>query len=228
MKNIFIVLFLLKVSCAFSFPVQELKSVQDLPLELSVSRGIKNTLVIYLTGDGGLNSFSRKLIQELENGGYGVVSLNTRKYFRKEQTPDNFARDIAYLSGYYMKEWEKTSVFIVGYSFGADVAAFLPRRLPLDLLEKTTCIALLSPSASTDFVIKLTDLIGDSRNIKRKYKVGRELNESTFPVVCIFGAKEDLKLKSTLQKNENVTVHILPGSHQYNDNHVLLIKMIGL
>jgi len=228
MKNIFIAIFLLHITCAFTFPVQELKSVQDLPLVLSVSKGTKNTLVIYLTGDGGWNSFSRKLIQEIERGGYGVVTLNTRKYFRKEQTPDNFARDISYLSGYYMKEWEKTSVIIVGYSFGADVAAFLPRRLPLSLLEKMTHIALLSPSASTDFVIKLTDLIGDSRNIKRKYKIGRELNESTFPVVCIIGAKEDLKLKSTLQKNKNITVHILPGSHQYNNNLVLLVKMIGL
>jgi type IV secretory pathway VirJ component len=228
MKKIFISILLLSITRAFAFPVEELKSVQQLPLELSGFAGTKNPLVIYLTGDGGWNSFSRKLVQEFEKGGYGVVSLNTRKYFRKKQTPDNFANDIASLSDYYMKKWEKTSVIIVGYSFGADVAAFLPRRLPLALLEKMDHIALLSPSASSDFVIKLTDLIGDSRNIKRKYKVGRELNESTFPVVCIFGKTEDLKLKSSLDKKESLTIHVLPGNHQYNNNLPLIVRLIGL
>jgi len=228
MKNLFIAFFLLNITCAFTLPVHVLKSAQELPIELSASPGTKNTLVVYLTGDGGWSGFSRQLVTEFEKCGYGVVSLNTRKYFRKEQTPDNFAGDIAYLSDHYMKEWDKTSLIIVGYSFGADVAAFLPRRLPSDLLKKMTHIALLSPSASTDFVIKLTDLIGDSRNIRRKYKLRRELDESTFPIVCIFGIKEDLKLKSTLQNKKNLTIRILPGSHQYNGDLELLVKMIGL
>jgi len=186
MKNKLIFIFLLCITCAFTYPVEDQKSVQELPLLLSDSIGTKNTLVIYLTGDGGWNSFSQELVKEMERGGYGVVSLNTRKYFRKEKTPDNFAQDIESLSNYYMTKWMKTSVVIVGYSFGADVAAFLPRRLSVSLLEKMKHIALLSPSASTDFVINLADLIGDSRNTKRKYKVGREVNESGLPVVCIF------------------------------------------
>ena len=56
-------------------------SVNDLPLQLSVSKGNKSALVIYLSGDGGWNEFNQKLVQEFEKLGYGVVSLNTRKYF---------------------------------------------------------------------------------------------------------------------------------------------------
>ena len=211
-----------------TLPTQKSKSVQELPLQLSGSSGTNNKLVIYLTGDGGWNDFSQKLTQEFEKDGYGVVSLNTRKYFRNERTPDIFAQDIEHLAQHYMREWNKTSLIIVGYSFGADVAAFLPKRLPITLLAKLNKIALLSPSLSTDFVINLGDLIGDSKHKKRKYKLGPEINESSLPIVCIFGLKEDLNLKNILIKKESLTIHEIPGSHHYKNNTALLFQLIGL
>lgn len=228
MKEILLFVFLLTTSCASTLPSRKLKTVQDLPLHISESKGINGKLVIYLTGDGGWNDFSQKLALEFEKKGYGVISLNTRKYFRIKQTPNIFAQDIEHLVNYYMREWEKTSVIIVGYSFGADVAAFLPRRLPTDLLDKINYIALLSPSLSTDFVINLSDLIGDSKHTKRKYKLGPELNETTLPIICIFGAKEDLNLKNILLKRKSLTIHEVPGNHHYKYNTPLLVKMIGL
>src|SRR5665648_454415 len=123
MKIILFCVFLLTTTCALTLPTQKSKSVQELPLQLSGSSGTNNKLVIYLTGDGGWNDFSQKLTQEFEKDGYGVVSLNTRKYFRNERTPDIFAQDIEHLAQHYMREWNKTSLIIVGYSFGADVAA---------------------------------------------------------------------------------------------------------
>jgi type IV secretory pathway VirJ component len=228
MKEILTIIFLLTITCTFAIPVMNSKSLHDLPVQLSGSKGNNNELVIYLTGDGGLNNFSQTLIHEIESEGYGVVSLNTRKYFRIKRTPDNFALDIENLVSFYMNDWGKTSVIIVGYSFGADVAAFLPRRFSVNLLAKMNHMVLLSPSASTDFVINLKDLIGDSRNTKRKYKIWPELNETTFPIVCIFGKDEDLKLKNTLLKKESLTIHQLPGKHHYKNNTELLIKMIDL
>ena len=228
MKEILTIIFLLTITCAFAVPAMNSKLMHYLPVQLSGSKGNNNELVIYLTGDGGLNNFSQTLIHEIEKEGYGVVTLNTRKYFRIKRTPDNFAHDVEDLLNYYMSEWGKTSFIIVGYSFGADVAAFLPGRLPGNLIAKMNHIALLSPSASTDFVINLKDLIGDSRNTKRKYKVGPELNKTSLPIVCIFGIEEDLKLKNTLLKKESLTIHELPGRHHYKNNTALLIKTIGL
>jgi len=228
MKIILICVFLLTITCAFTLPSRKLKSVQDLPIQLSGSKGTDNKLVIYLTGDGGWNDFSQKLTHEFEKEGYGVVSLNSRKYFRNKRTPDFFAQDIEHLATYYMREWNKTSLIVVGYSFGADVAAFLPRRLSTTLLSKMSKIALLSPSLSTDFVINLSDLIGDSKHKKRKYKLVPEINESTIQIVCIFGMNEDLNLKNILIKKENLTIYELPGSHHYKYNTSLLVKMIGL
>ena len=159
MGKILIYTLLLIVTYGFTPPDQKLKAIENLPLQLSVNKGINSKLVIYLTGDGGWNKFSHKLTQAFENKGYGVVTLDTRKYFWKTKTPDIFAQDIEYLVNYYMGEWRKSSVIIVGYSFGADVAAFLPERLSKNILAKLNRIVLLSPSASSDLT-RTKSLIG--------------------------------------------------------------------
>jgi type IV secretory pathway VirJ component len=157
-----------------------------------------------------------------------VVTLNTRKYFWNEKSPEVFAGDIDQLTKYYMKEWKKSSVMIVGYSFGADVGIFLSGRVSAELQKKILKIALISPSASSDFVIRLSDMIGESENINRKYKVKPEIEKTDLPVVCIFGKDEELVLKTSLRKNKTLTIFELPGDHRFNDNFTALSKTIGL
>ena len=202
--------------------------VNNLPIQLSDSKGSNVVLVIYLSGDGGWNDFNQQLAKGFEKLGYGVVALNTRKYFWDQKSPEDFADDIDQLSKYYMKEWKKTSVMIVGYSFGADVGIFLADRVSNELQKKIIKIALISPSASSDFVIRLSDMIGESENVNRKYKVKPEIEKVDLPVVCIFGKDEELMLKTNLRQNKNLTIYELPGDHRYNDNYTALIKMIGM
>ena len=203
-------------------------SISDLPLQISDSKGSNGILVLYLSGDGGWNDFNQKLVEAFEKQGYGVVTLNTRKYFWNEKSPEVFAGDIDQLSKYYMKEWKKSSVMIVGYSFGADVGIFLPGRVSAELQKKIIKIALISPSASSDFVIRLSDMVGESENVNRKFKVKPEIEKAYLPVICIFGKDEELVLKTNLRQNKNLTIYELPGNHRYNDNFTALIKMIGM
>jgi type IV secretory pathway VirJ component len=196
------------------------------PLELSGEKGSKTELVIYLTGDGGWNDFSKNLSQEFEKQGYGVVTLNCRKYFWNEKSPEVLAHDIELLSEYFMKQWGKTSIIIVGYSFGADVASFLPSHLPVELKKKIKRIALLSPSASTDFVVKISDLFGENDTDKRKFKVLQEIEKSALPTICIFGEEEDLILKSFLRNDKEHTVYKLPGKHEYQNNYSKLVEKV--
>lgn len=72
--------------------------VTDLPLQLSWAKGNHEVLMIYLTGDGGWNSFYQQLVNEFEKHEYGVVILNTRKYFWNEKSPEVFASDTSRLS----------------------------------------------------------------------------------------------------------------------------------
>ena len=197
------------------------------PVEISVNKGIRDDLIIYLTGDGGWNRFSQNLVQEFEKHGYGVISLNSLKYFKDQKTPAVFAGDLELLAEYYLKEWNKNSLIIVGYSFGADVASFLPGYLSSKLKGEVKKIALLSPSASTDFVVRISDLLGMDDNEKGKYNVRQEIEKSQLPVVCIFGEKENLLLKKYVKTENKVTVYNLPGGHRFNYNFNELVQIIS-
>jgi type IV secretory pathway VirJ component len=225
--KIIISLYGIFISC-FCLNAQEVKSVNDLPVQLSGSKGIHEELVLYLTGDGGWNNFNQQLVQQFEYQDYGVVTLNSRKYFWNEKSPDVFAHDFELLSNYYMKEWDKTSLTIVGYSFGADVAGFLTGRVSKELHNKIKKIVLLSPSSSTDFEIKMSDLMGNSDNKNRRYKVETEIEKTDLPVICIFGKDEEMLLKGSLGKNKKITVNQVPGDHRYNNDPRLILKIIGM
>ena len=154
------------------------------------------------------------------------MALNSRKYFWSEKSPEVFTRDFELLANYYMKAWGKSGLIILGYSFGADVASFLPNRLSPDLRQKLKKIALISPSASTDFVIRLSDLVSETENMNRKYKISPEIEQTGIPVVCTFG-KEELKvLRYSLAAKTNLTIISLPGDHRYQYNFSLLINTL--
>ena len=207
---------------------QEQVLLPDLPVEASISHGTHDELIIYVTGDGGWNSFSGQMVHQMELLGYGVVARSSRKDFWSEKSPEIFARDVEQLTNYYLKVWNKSSVIIVGYSFGADVVSFLPGRLSPDLKNKIRQIALISPSASTDFVIRLSDLVGETENINRRYKVKPEIDQIGLPLISTFGKDEVKVLKNSLKNSRNQSINELPGDHRYNDDFELLVKSIGL
>lgn len=205
---------------------QEVSPVTELPLQLSVSHGTRQELIIYVTGDGGWNSFNQQIVQQLEQQGYGTVALNSRKYFWREKSPEIFAGDFEQLANYYLKTWGKSELIILGYSFGADVASFLPNRVSPELRKKIKKIALISPSASTDFVIRLSDLVSETENINRKYKVSPQIEQTDMTVVCTFGQEEIKVLRNGLTTKKNLTIISLPGDHRYQYNFSLLVKTI--
>ncbi len=228
MRRILILCFAGLIINLFSLQAQPPVSLPDLPVVASISHGAHDELIIYVTGDGGWNSFNGQLVHQMELLGYGVVALNSRKYFWSEKSPEIFARDIEQLTNYYLKVWNKSSLIIVGYSFGADVVSFLPGRLSPDLKNKIRHIALISPSASTDFVIRLSDLVGETENINRRYKVKPEIDQIGLPLVSTFGKDEVKVLKNSLKNSRNQSINELPGDHRYNDDFELLVKSIGL
>jgi len=202
--------------------------MRSFPLSFSMNKGSQNALILYITGDGGLNSFSKSLIQAFEKKQYGVVALDSRKYFWNQKEPVGFANDTEKIALHYMKAWNKSSLVIVGYSFGADVAAFLSSRLSNTLRTKIKSMMLLSPSSSTDFVIRLSDLLAENDNASRKYKIEPEIRKNTLPLRCIFGDEEHLFLKNKLKTMANITVYDLPGNHQYGKNYPLLLEKMNL
>lgn len=197
----------------------------SLPLkEYENSKG-NHTLVIYVSGDGGINNFSDSLCKEFLNKGFYVVALDSKKYFWSEKTPEQFTLDIEQIAEHYMNLWKSTSLVLVGYSFGADVVAYLPERLSKDLLKSIKFTALVTPSASTDFEIRLIDMLGNS-TIQRKYDVPGELNNiQTHPVLCLLSEDEKNSIEDRVH-NDNIEFKILPGGHRFNNNYMVIVNNI--
>lgn len=221
--------FILAIS-SFFFSVfstaQTSGGLDDFPVKAFPASKKQDILLIYFTGDGGWNNFSQDLVGKIKSEDYPIVVFDSRKYFWSAKTPDKFAADVELIMDYYMDSWKINKVVVVGYSFGADAAAFLPTRLKPKAASHLISMVLLSPSYSSDFEVKLADLIGSSTRVERKYNVQEVLTNCTMPVMCIFGEDEDLYLKESLIKSGKVKVREIPGSHRYDNNVELLTKLI--
>jgi type IV secretory pathway VirJ component len=189
-------------------------------------KGGSKPMVVYLTGDGGMNTFSKSVIANLGAQGYAVVALDTRKYFWEQKTPAEFAKAASAFINQYLNAWDKTSFMLVGYSFGADVGSFLPPQFSGNLSRQLKSVVLLSPGLSTGFVTKLSNMLGFSGSDTEKYKVYPQLLRSPAPVLCVFGKDEESDFYSQLKVGGKIRKTTVPGSHRYDDNVNLISKII--
>jgi type IV secretory pathway VirJ component len=225
MKLIYFLFFIV-----FLVPLQQTAHAQGadasgLPLHLFPKSGNK-PLVVYLTGDGGMNSFSKSLATHLATQGYAVVALDTRKYFWDKKTPEGFGNTAEAFIQKYLNAWNKSSFILVGYSFGADVGAFVPPQLPANLSAKLKSVVMLSPGLSTGFVTKLTNMLGVGGSDNDKYKVMPQLLRSPAPVLCVFGKEEGSDFYTALKPTDKIQKITVPGSHRYNDDVKLITRLI--
>lgn len=174
-------------------------------------------MVVMLSGDGGWLGFNDTLAVAFAKRGYHVLGFNSRTYFWHQKTPDETANDFVLFITKYSTEWKIKRIVLSGYSFGADVVPFIYNRLPDELKSKVSKLQLLSPYLSSDFKIRLTDLIltgGDNRT----YKVKDELQKIAIPVFCFYGAAENPKPLADLAMN-NFFIRIVPGDHHYLNSY---------
>ena len=196
---------------------QNINSLGDLPLNI-VNTSINDTsksLIMYLTGDGGWNTFSKNLTQQFADKGYPVVSLNSKKYFWDKKTPEQTALDVTKIITTYQRVWNRKKILLVGYSFGADVTPFLYSHLNKALIDQIENISLLSPSKNTDFEIHILDMFGGSSGDK---SVADAINKITAkPVTLLFGEDEnDFPLNKLTIKNY-VSIKLTGGHHYDGD-----------
>src|SRR5690349_15297574 len=108
-------------------------SAQDLPVDTLNSNDTNKPLVLYLTGDGGMNSFSKSFVKQWNKRGYPIIALNLKSYLWNAKSPDKAAADVTVLLRKYMHSWKRQRLVLVGYSLGADVLPFVQMRLDDDI-----------------------------------------------------------------------------------------------
>lgn len=182
----------------------------------------KAQLVLFISGDGGWNSFSKHMAASYNAEGFDVIGLNSFKYFWKKKTPIEAASDIAELLNTYLSEWHKQQIIICGFSFGADVTPFIFQHLPETLKSKVSLVQLISPSAYTDFEIHVMDMLGSNDRV-RAMNIATAVAQLDVPVTCFYGAEETEKPLAAVKKT-NLKLIVLPGDHHYAKSYMEIPK----
>ena len=195
----------------------------DLPLQYTDNADTSKPMILYISGDGGMNSFTTSLIQSLNQKGYAVLALDAKSYFWHKKEPAEFATAMTQAVSNYMHNKKKNSFVVLGYSFGADVAPFLATRLPSSLASKCKGVLMLSPSGHTDFEIKIMDMLGWGS--KKENNVVTELNKVILPATLFFGEEEKDFPVNDVKIHKQVVV--MSGGHHYGNDTTDLANEIS-
>jgi len=200
-------------------------STTKLPLiEVPATRGTSDTLVVFVSGDGGWAKIGKSISKILAENGMPVVGLNALQYFWTKRTPEIAARDLQSILETYLTQWKKERVLFVGYSRGADVLPFMINRLPPELRSKTRLVALLGPSPKVEFEFHVGDWMRSSS--KNGYAVKPEVDKlSSHNIVCLFG-EDDKDSLCPVISGPRISNVVLKGAHHFDGGYDKIAHII--
>ncbi len=201
-------------------------AVEDLPLKVLPAEIESDfPLFVFISGDGGWNTFEESFCKYLIQKGIPVVVLDAQKYFWKSRTPEETTDDLATVIGTYGKIWKRDKFILAGFSFGADIVPFLLNRFPAEIKGRLALSILISPDKTCDFEIHLSDMLNLGIS-KGKYNVINEIQKSNFKkMVAVFGHDEH-KYNQEAFKQTGIKVDILPGNHHFDNGYEALADLI--
>lgn len=196
----------------------------NLPIQEWSSPSQNKPLIFYLTGDGGMNSFSTSLCISLNKQGFEVSALNSKSYFWDKKNPDQTAADISKYLTEKLKGRKNQQIVLIGYSFGADVLPFVINRLPPALNQKVLVSFIMASSGNTDFEIHWADILG--RGSKRSMDVVSEINKINDDKVVIVNGSDEENLNLSKITLKKYTHEVIPGGHHFEGNINEIVKVI--
>ena len=201
-----------------------LATAKPLPLiDVPPSRGSSDTLVVFVSGDGGWAKIDKSISGVLANEGMPVVGLNSLQYFWTKRTPEVAAHDLGTIIDSSLARWKKQNVILVGYSRGADVLPAMVARLTPEQRSKIRLLTLLAPSPRVEFEFHVVDWMHDS---KKGLPVGPELAKLTsMKTLCVWGDDDTDSLCRGLAL-PHVKVVTLHGSHHFDGDYAKLARII--
>jgi type IV secretory pathway VirJ component len=201
--------------------------ISRLPVTVKVPSVVvaERPIVFFITGDGGMKKFSVDMVNIFAGKGYPVIGLNTLKYFWNKKTPQQAAADVTALLQYYSSQWNNHAFILVGYSMGADVLPFIYQHLPAAFQSQTQHLVFMSPSASTDMVVHISDMLGKTSTPGSMSVTGAMNGITGKPLLLVFGQDEkDFDIKALTIRNYHQI--ILPGGHHYNEDALGVVQQI--
>jgi type IV secretory pathway VirJ component len=200
------------------------QSLNDLPLhEVAAHAPERGMLCLHITGDGGYGVTDKGITDELAARGIACVVLNSLRYFWKERTPDETTADVTRILRYYLSNWKKDSVLLVGYSRGADALPFIVNRLPADLRRRVRLMVLVGAAQDAQFELTLTGWLGHR---PKSYPVLPEIEKLRgLRMVCFYGTDDKDAVAPRIDPGLARIVAVQSG-HRFGSNFDLIVKTI--
>jgi len=209
----------------FACAVTAVAAEAKLPLiEVPPARGGSDTLVVFVSGDGGWAAIDKSISKVLADNGLAVVGLNALQYFWTKRTPETAARDLQAICDRYLASWKKGRLLFVGYSRGADVLPAMISRLSPELRSKIRLIALLGPSPTVQFEFHVADWLHSSG---KGYAVKPEVDKlHGHSILCLSGEDDKDSLCRELHGQPHINVVTLKGAHHFDGGYEKLGHII--
>jgi len=203
---------------------QQTFNIEKYPINiLNATTDTSKPFILYITGDGGWNKFSKNLCESFTLKGFPVVALNSAKYFWEKKSASQTSTDVTEIIRHFQKLWNKKNIILVGYSFGADVAPFVYNLFNKEVASNIVNINLLSPSAKTDFEIHVMVMLGGSGGGESVTNAINKINNKQ--LLLIFGEDEsDFPIEEL--KIKNYTRIKLTGGHHYDGDEQTVCNTI--
>lgn len=197
--------------------------------------GKGDVLAIIYSGDGGWADLDKQLGDAFVARGIPVLGVNDFKYYWRSRSAEESATQLDALMTKYVAQWGKRRVWLVGFSFGADVLPTIVEGLSPANRARVTQLVLLSASKDLNFEIELEGYMSDQGWWKEHLKTFlQRLNPVRHydsrppllalnghpPVVCYYGlGSRDNSVCAEPDLPAWITVHPKPGDHHFDGGY---------
>lgn len=203
--------------------------LQDLPLlEFPATTGPAPPpdLAVFLSGDGGWAALPSGVTRELNAAGVSVVGMDARRYLEEVRTAEDVARDVARVLDTYRRAWSPDRVVLVGFSRGANLAAFAGAGLPDSVRRGLAGIVLLAPGTHEKFRFRLLDLVRTTADPDGRPVPPAVRATAPVPTWCVNGREERARACEDLGEGSSVTVLRLDGGHHLDHAYGALAELV--
>lgn len=197
----------------------------DLPLVEIDAEHPGDLMAVIYSGDGGWRDIDKQIGEVLAQRGVPVVGVDSLRYFWKEKTPEETARDLDAILQHYMSAWNTHHVILIGYSFGAGILPFAVNRLPSRTRLHVVLTALLGIESRADFEIALTAWLGASPRKTAPPTLPEVLRLDPTRVQCFFGEEEEDTLCRNPQLDQVERIET-KGGHHFDEDYAALAARI--
>ncbi|HEX7816344.1 AcvB/VirJ family lysyl-phosphatidylglycerol hydrolase [Dyella sp.] len=196
--------------------------------------GRDDVIAIIYSGDGGWRDLDKQLGGKLSERGVPVLGVSALSYFWRTRSVESSAADLDALIRQNLATFHKKRVWLIGFSFGADVLPSIIGKLHSDTRATLAQVVLLSPTRDASFEIEMEGYMREGWFKTHTQEWIQKLNpvahydalppllalDGRPPVVCYYGTDEAEDTICTEPKLPGwVRVEAKKGDHHFDGDY---------